>query len=243
MRCPQPRGRRMRRREFITFLGAATAWPLIATAQQHATVRRVGLLSGGSRAATSRLSAAFVQGMAELGYSEGKDFVLEWRSVEGQYERIPEVIIEFLQLNVDVIVTGLSASLPILKRTINKIPIVMAYSTDPVGTGLVASLDRPGGNITGLASLSEDTSPKQLELLRTAIPDASPIGFLGNPSSNTYAPVLKSAQMAAAKAGFTLLPVEVRNAQDIDKAFDFFAKERVTAAIAAADAVVFTNQQ
>jgi putative tryptophan/tyrosine transport system substrate-binding protein len=110
----------MRRREFITLVGGTAAWPLTVTAQQQAKARSVGLLSGASRAANSRLSAAFVEGMAELGYSEGRDFVLEWRSVEGQYERIPEVIIEFLQLNVDVIVTGLSASLPILKRTITK---------------------------------------------------------------------------------------------------------------------------
>jgi putative ABC transport system substrate-binding protein len=233
----------MRRREFITLVGGTAAWPLTVTAQQQAKARSVGLLSGASRAANSRLSAAFVEGMAELGYSEGRDFVLEWRSVEGQYERIPEVIIEFLQLNVDVIVTGLSASLPILKRTITKTPIVMAWSTDPVGTGLVASLDRPGGNMTGLASLSEDTSPKQLELLRTVIPDASRIGVLGNPSSNTYAPVVKSAQMAAGKAGLTLVRVEVRNAQDIDKAFVSFAEERVTAAIAVGDGMLFANQQ
>jgi putative tryptophan/tyrosine transport system substrate-binding protein len=236
----------MRRREFITLLGGAAttvAWPLAARAQQQGKVRSIGILSGGSQAATSLLRAAFVQGMGELGYTEGKDFVLEVRTVEGRYERIPEIATEFLQLKIDVIVTGLSASLPILKRAVTRIPIVMAYSTDPVGTGLVASLDRPGGNMTGLASLSEDTSPKQLELLRAVAPNASRIGLLGNPNSNTYAPVLKNAQVAAEKAGLTLLPVEVRDPQEIEKAFISFAKERVSATISAADAVLFTNRQ
>ena len=234
----------MKRREFITLLGGvAVGWPLAAHAQQQGKVRSIGLLSGGSWSATSGLSAAFVQGMGELGYGEGKDFVLEWRSVEGRYERIPEILIEFLQLKVDVIVTGLSASLPILKRAITTIPIVMAYSTDPVGTGLVASLVRPGGNMTGLAGSSDDTLPKQLELLMTVAPNASRIGLLGNPSSNTYAPVLKSAQAVAGKAGLRLLPIEVRSPEEIENAFISFAKEQVSAAIGAGDAVLFTNRQ
>jgi putative ABC transport system substrate-binding protein len=133
----------VRRREFISLLGGAVAWPLAARAQQPGKVWRIGFLYAVSRSAASATYAAFVQGMGELGYVEGKDFVIEWRSVEGKYERIPEIAKELVGLKVDVIVTGTIAALPILKRTITAIPIVMANSTDPVGNGLVMSLARP----------------------------------------------------------------------------------------------------
>ena len=110
--------------------------------------------------------------MRELGYVEGKDFVIEWGSVEGKYERFPEIAREFVR-KVDVVVTGVTAALPALQRATTTIPIVMAYSTDPVGNGLVASLVHPGGNITGLAGSSDDSSPKQLELLATIVPNVS----------------------------------------------------------------------
>jgi len=113
--------------------------------------------------------------MRELGYVEGKDFVIEWRSVEGKYERFPEIAEELVRLKVDVFVTGVTAALPALKRPTTTIPIVMAYSTDPVGNGLVASLVHPGGNITGLAGSSDDSSPKQLELPTTIVPNVSRI--------------------------------------------------------------------
>src|SRR5262244_1086914 len=109
-------------------------------------------LAAGSRIAYPRANDGFVQGMRELGYVNEKDYVIEWRSNEGNFERIPEIAAEFLRLKVDVLVTALGAALPTLKRTITTIPIVMAASTDPVGNGLVESLARPGGNITGLAS-------------------------------------------------------------------------------------------
>ena len=233
----------LRRREFITLLGGSAAWPLAARAQQAGKVWRIGLLSGASRSDASGLYAAFVQGMRELGYIEGKDFVIEWRSVEGRYERIPEIAAELVRLKVDVIVTGLSAALPTLKRAITTIPVVMAYSTDPVGTGLVASLVRPGGNLTGLAGSSDDTSPKQLELLATVVPNVSRIGLLGNPNSNTYSPVLKSAQDAAQKAGLSLVPMEARGPQEIENAFAQLAKQRVPAVMMAADAVFFGQRQ
>jgi putative tryptophan/tyrosine transport system substrate-binding protein len=149
--------------------------------------------------------------MHELGYVEGRDYVIEWRSVEGKYERWPDVVAELAELKVDIIATAVSASLPTLHRMITKIPIVMAYSTDPVGNGLVASLVRPGGNITGLASSSDDSSPKQVELLATVVPNISRVGLLGNPNSTNYLPVLKSAQNAAQKAGLSFVPVEVRS--------------------------------
>jgi ABC-type uncharacterized transport system substrate-binding protein len=180
--------------------------------------------------------------MRELGYVEGKDFLIEWRSAEGKYERIPEIAAEFVRLKVDVIITALSAALPTLKQSVTTIPIVMAYSTDPVGNGLVASLVRPGGNMTGLAGSADDTSPKQLELVAAIAPNTSRIGLLGNPRSTSCSPVLKSAQDAARKAGFTLVPSEVRTPQEIEGAFAAFAKDRVPATIVAGDAVLFDQR-
>src|SRR5215471_18512294 len=206
----------MKRREFITLLGgAAAAWPIGARAQQAGKVWRIGYVAGVSRSAASGSYAAFVQGMRELGYVEGKNFVIEWRSVEGRYERFPEIAAELMRLKVDIFVTGVTAALPALQRTTTTIPIVMAYSTDPVGNGLVASLVHPGGNITGLAGSSDDSSPKQLELLTTIVPNVSRIGLLGNPGTETYSSVLSNAQEAAQKVGVSLVPIEARNQREI----------------------------
>jgi len=230
----------MRRRDFVTLLGGtAAAWPLAARAQQTAKVWRIGFLSAVSRSAASGSYVAFVQGMRELGHVEGKDFVIEWRSVEGRYERFPEIAAELVRLNIDVFVTGVTAALPALKRATSTIPIVMAYSTDPVGNGLVASLAHPGGNITGLAGSSDDSSPKQLELLATIVPNLSRLGLLGNPDTETYSSVLNRTQDAAQKIGLSLIPIEARNRQEIEDAFASFAKERVPAVMVAVDAVFF----
>jgi putative ABC transport system substrate-binding protein len=205
----------MKRRALITPLGGAAAWPLAARAQQTGNVWRIGYVAGVSRSAASGSYAAFVQGMRELGYIEGKDFVIEWRSVEGRYERFPEIAAELVRLKVDVFVTGVTAALPALKRATTTIPIVMAYSTDPVGNGLVASLVHPGSNITGLAGSSDDSSPKQLELLRTIVPNVSRIGLLGNPDTETYFSVLSNARDAAQKVGLSLVPIEARNPWEV----------------------------
>jgi putative ABC transport system substrate-binding protein len=234
----------MRRRDFITLLGsAAAAWPLAAGAQQAGKVWRIGLLSGASREPTSSNYEAFLQGMRELGYAEGRDFVMEYRFADGKYERLPELAAELVRLRADVIVTGTSAAIRTLQRATNTIPIVLAYSTDPVGNGFVASLARPGGNITGLTGSSDDTSPKQLELVTTVVPNASRIGLLGNPASPTYADVSKGAQNAAQKVGLTLVSAEARNPQEIESAVAFFKKERVQAFIAAGDAAFFTHRR
>jgi putative ABC transport system substrate-binding protein len=139
----------MKRREFITVLGGAVAWPLAASAQQAGKVWRIAYLAGVSRSAASGSYAAFVEGMRELGYIEGKDFVIEWRSVEGRYERFPEMAAELVRLKVDIFVTGVTAALPALQRATTTIPIVMAYSTDPVGNGLVRAWCIPAATSPG----------------------------------------------------------------------------------------------
>jgi putative ABC transport system substrate-binding protein len=234
----------MRRREFITLIGGmAAAWPLAARAQQAGKVWRIGFLSAVSRESSFRSYAALRQGMRELGYVEGKDFVIEWRSVEGKYERFPEIVGELVRLKLDVIVTGVTAALPPLQRATSTIPIVMAYSTDPVGNGLVASLVHPGGNITGLAGSSDDSSPKQLELLTTVVPNVSRVGLLGNPDTETYSSVLKSARDAAQKVGLLVMPIEARNPQEIEIAFGALSKERVLAVMVASDAIFFGQRR
>jgi ABC-type uncharacterized transport system substrate-binding protein len=134
----------LRRRDFITLLGGTAAtWPLTARAQQAAKVWRIGFISAAPRSILSGLYAGFLQGMRELGYVEGKDFVIEWRSADGNYERFPELAADLVRLKVDVIVTGVTSAIRMLQQATDTIPIVMAYSTDPVGNRFVASLAHP----------------------------------------------------------------------------------------------------
>jgi len=234
----------MTRRELLALLsGTAAAWPLAGRAQQLGRVWHVGFVSGASRQTVSELSNAFLQGMRELGYVEGKDFIIEWRSAEGKYERFPDLAAELVRLKVDVIVTGVTAAVRALRRATASIPIVMAYSTDPVGNGFVASLARPGGNITGLAGSSDDTSPKQLELLRTFVPNVTRVGLLGNPNTETYSSVKKNAQNAAREVGISIVPAEAENPEEIGSAFATFSKERVETVLVAVDAVFFLQRR
>src|SRR6516165_9915527 len=141
----------MRRRTFISLVGGAAAWPLAARAQQAGKVWRIGWIVGASPETTSGSRSAFLQGMHELGYVEGRDFTMEVRFAEGRYERFPALVAELVRLNVDVFLTGTTAVIRTLQQATTTIPIVLAYSTDPVGNGYVTSLARPGGNITGFA--------------------------------------------------------------------------------------------
>jgi putative ABC transport system substrate-binding protein len=234
----------MRRREFIALLGGvAAAWPLTARGQQGAKVWRIGFLAGAPSEANLRNYASFVDGMRELGYVEKKDFVIETRSASGQYERFPELAAELIRLKVDVIVTAAGAAVRTLQDATTTIPIVWVYSTDPVGNRFVASLARPGGNITGLAASSNDTAPKQLELLAMIAPSASRIGVLGNPKNPNFASVLKNAQVAGERAGFSITPVTAGNVEEIERAFAAFDKQGIRGVIATTDAVFFAQRQ
>src|SRR3974390_615216 len=234
----------MRRREFIKgIVGSAAAWPLAARAQQAAKVWRIGFLAGAPREANSRNYASLVEGMRELGYVENKDFVIEWRSANGQYERFPELARELIRLKVDVIATGAVAAIRTLQDATTTIPIVWVYSTDPVGNHFVASLAHPGGNITGLAASSNDTAPKQLELLAMIAPSASRIGVLGNLNNPNFASVLKNAQIAGERAGFFITPVTAGNVNEIDRAFVTFDKQGTQGVIVTTDAVFYGQRE
>jgi putative ABC transport system substrate-binding protein len=222
----------IKRREFIAGLGSAATWPVAARAQQADKVWRIGFLAAGQRPVSfdeSSQYGGFPQGMRELGHVQGKDFVIEWRFAEGRPELYPGLAAELVRAQVDVVVAGNSTAVRFLQQASSTIPIVIAVSADPVGTGLVASLARPGGNITGLATSREVTASKQLELLALAVPNLSRVGLLFSADDTSSAPVLNSAQAAAPTAGLQLVPVDARNLQDIESAFATMAKERAEA--------------
>jgi putative ABC transport system substrate-binding protein len=232
----------MRRREFIGLLGGAatTLRPLAARAQQAAKVWRVGIVVEGMR---SPAYDGFLQGMDELGYVAGKNYLIEWRFGDGRYLRILDLVSGLAKLNIDLIFLGSPAMIYPVRQATRTIPIVMGYSIDPVRNGFVSNLSHPGGNITGLATLGEDTSGKQLELLATVVPNLSRIGLLQNPENSSYASILDSTGAAAQKAGLAVVPVDARVPQDIDVAFELLSRERVGALKVSSDRFLQTQQQ
>jgi putative tryptophan/tyrosine transport system substrate-binding protein len=236
----------VRRRQFITLLGGtAAAWPLATRAQQPERVRRVGFLLGAIPPAQFGLGdlGGFAQGMRELGYVEGRDFVIEWRSAEGRYERLYDLAAELARLKVDVILLGSPPAVRPTQQATTTIPIVMGYAVDPVGNGFVASLSRPGGNTTGLTGSTDDTAPKLLDLLTTIVPGLSRVAVLTNPTNPSSLAVMKNARSAAEKASLVVVPVEARNPQQIDEAFASLANERVTAIMVGGDAMFYVQRE
>jgi putative tryptophan/tyrosine transport system substrate-binding protein len=235
----------IRRRDFISLLGGsvlgtAVACPLAARAQQPAKVWRIGIVVEGMRSAAYD---GFLQGMSELGYVAGKDYLIDWRFADGRYLRIVELVGDFAKLNIDLIFLGSPAMVYPVRQATRTIPIVMGYSVDPVGNGFVPNLSHPGGNITGLASSGEDTSAKQLELLAAVVPKLARVGLIQNPENSNSSSVLKRTQAAARTAGLDLVPVDARTPQDIDEAFQVLSRERVGAVEISSDRFFLTQQQ
>jgi putative tryptophan/tyrosine transport system substrate-binding protein len=235
----------MQRREFIMLLGgAAVAWPLCASARTSAKLWRIGFLSGSSRenVAQTGLASAFVQGMREQGYTEGTNFLIEWRFAEGRYDVLPKLAAELVELKVDVIVLGTPAAVRPVQQATSTIPIVMAYSVDPVGSGFVASLAHPGGNTTGLASSLDETVAKQMELMGAVVPGLTRIGLVSNPG-NRHASAISTAEASARTAGLALVSVNATNSQGLADAFSTLVKERTGAAIVLSDAFFNTERR
>jgi putative ABC transport system substrate-binding protein len=226
----------MRRREFITLLGGAAAWPLAARAQQPAAkVPRIGFLGNSTADLEANLVGPFRDGLRALGYEEGRNIVIEYRWAEGEYERFPALIAELVASNVDVIVTaGTPASLAVKKAT-TTIPLVMVAVGDPVATGLVASLARPGGNITGLTSISSEMEGKRLELLREVVPKVSHIAVLWNAASPIQVIEEGEVRAAAGVLGIKMLSLGVRTREEIDDALATIIQERPDALLVLAD--------
>jgi putative ABC transport system substrate-binding protein len=209
----------VRRREFITLVGgAAVGWPLAAFAQTHPKIPRVGYVFGGAPTSAKHNIEAFRQGLRELGYVEGQTIVLEIRGAEGRAERLPELVAELVGLKVDVLVAVSSAASVAAKNAAQTIPIVI-FATDPVGLGLVDSLSRPGGNVTGLSFYNEAMSGKRLELLKEVAPGLARVGVLRNPLNPSHPILWKDTEIAAQRLGVALEALEVRGPEDFEAAF------------------------
>ncbi len=211
----------MRRREFITLLGgAAAAWPLAAHAQQGGKLVTIGLLGSGMAAGQSQWTAAFVHRLRELGWTEGRNLTIEYRWAEGHTERLPELADELVRLKVDVIVTHNTPPPLAAKQATSVIPIVFATAGDPVGSGVVASLARPGGNVTGLSSQSPDAAGKRLEVLREVVPGLRRVAILTDVANPFTKREVAEVYRAAGTLGLELAQVEIQRAEDIPSVFD-----------------------
>jgi putative tryptophan/tyrosine transport system substrate-binding protein len=235
----------MKRRAFMVSLTAGALWPLVAAGQPTRKPRQIGFLAGGARPPRieGTLYEGFLQGMRQLGYMEGKDFVVEWRFAEGEYDRFPQLAAELVRLNVEVIVLGAMAAVRATQRATNTIPIVMGNSIDPVGNGLVASLARPGGNTTGLSSAFEDYIPKLLELLQMTVPRLSRLAILINPTNEIHASILKYAEEPAAKAKLSIVSTTAASSQELEGAFEKARAEGAQAIVVPADALFYIQRQ
>jgi putative tryptophan/tyrosine transport system substrate-binding protein len=210
----------MRRREFITLLGGAAAWPLAARAQQARTRPIVGFLGQSSPLGEGERAAAFAQRLRDLGWIEGRTIVIEYRWADGRSERLAEIAVEFARLNVDIIVTGGTPAVMAAKQAMPVVPIVFATVGDPVGMGLVTSLARPGGNVTGFSVLSIDLAAKRLDLLREAISSLGRLAIMGNVGNPIILLELGELQAAARTFGLQVDTLEIRRPQDIAPALE-----------------------
>ena len=210
----------MKRRQFITLLGgAAVTWPLGARAQQAGKLPTIGLLFGGPPSVFSPWTAAFVERLRALGWIEARTIAIEYRWSEGRREREAEIAAEFVRLKADVILTD-GPIVPILKQTTTVIPIVFALASDPVGGGLVASLARPGGNVTGLSLQSTDLAGKKLELLREVVPHLQRLAIMVDVGFAQSVLEMGEVQAAARTFGIGVTPLEIRRAEDIAPSFE-----------------------
>ena len=234
----------MNRRTFVATLAAGVFTSSRVTAQQSAKVWRIGFLSSTSRHSLvdSGYLPAFLEGMRALGHVDGKTFTIEWRDADGHYERLPALATEIVRLNVDLIIAYPSAAIRAAQKATSTIPIVFAVTGDPVGSGFVASLARPGGNITGLSNIDLDISAKNLEMLVAVAPGMSRVAVLVNPGSSAATAIVKSVGDASRTLGVQLLPFEARTLEEISAGFAAMKRENVKAFVIAGDAF-FTAQR
>ena len=225
----------MNRRKLLLLAGSAAAAVMLpAAAQRPARLHRIGFLAARSRSTPSNPDVyydAFVRGMRELGYEEGKNLLIEWRFAEDRVERLPGLAAELVALQVEVIVThGLNAA-RMAKQATGSIPIVFASVSDPVGNGLIAHLAHPGGNLTGRSSMQIDALPKRFELLRILIPKLSRVAFLFDSQTPQHVNFLKAAQASAASIGVKVVPAKADTKGDIERSFATMRKERIDAVL------------
>jgi putative tryptophan/tyrosine transport system substrate-binding protein len=224
------RGDRMRRREFLALVGAAVAWPLGASAQQAVTkIPRIGIIDD------SPSWDSFRRGIRDLGYLEGQNIVFEYRYADGAPDRLAEAAAALVSSPVDVITAFGTPAARAAKQATMTIPIVMIAIGDPVGSGLVASFNRPGGNITGNTILGPDLAGKRLHLLKEVVPSFSRVAFLWNPDNASHPAQVAELQAATRTLGMTLVPVAVRSSDEFDSAFATMLRERADVFLMTAD--------
>jgi putative ABC transport system substrate-binding protein len=238
----------MQRREFITlFGGTAMTWPVAARAQQPAgRVYRVGYLAGGSQQTQLHLIKAFDEGLRSLGYRVGQNIVIEYRFADGEVQRLPALAAELVRLGVDVIVSGNTLSTVAAMGATTTIPIVMTSSANPVSVGLVASLARPGGNVTGFSldgGNEGEIQGKRLGLLKETLPNLTRVGVLWNPDGALNPARLESMKDVTQQLGLKLVAVEARGLDAIEQAFATMVREQMQAFILVSDTVLFNYRQ
>ena len=221
----------MKRREFIVLVAGATVWNHAARGQQAASVRRIGLLSPFSPTDALRWNKALLRGLRDVGWVDGKNLTIEYRYAEGKKERLPAMVTDLIRQKVDIIVTTVTVDTLAAKNATAEIPIVMVAVGDPVAVGIVKSLARPGGNITGLSQMTPDLSGKRLELLKEIVPNASAVAGLFDPEDQLSILDWKEARRSAQTLGIEFHSLEVRSTGDLDKVLNEAAKSRVDALV------------
>jgi putative tryptophan/tyrosine transport system substrate-binding protein len=227
----------MKRREFIIVLGSAAAWPVVGRAAQSGAVPKIGYLSPGSSVVGPLARHdAFLKGLAELGYADGKNIAIEYRFADGAFDRLPSLATDLVELKVDVIVAVVTQASLAAKNATKTIPVVMVSVSDPVGSGLVASLPRPGANITGTSSMTAEVAGKSLELLKEVIPALSQAAVLWNPSNAVFqTQILRETEVAAKVLRVKLQPFGVRGPNELDAAFAAMSEAHTGALLVLAD--------
>ena len=231
----------MNRREFITLVGGAAAWPVTARAQSK--IPRIGFLGNSTAALEANLLDAFREGLRELGYEEGRNIIIEYRWADGKYDHFPVLVAELIAAKVDAIVTAGTPAALAVKNATTTVPLVMVAVGDPIGTGLVPSLARPGGNLTGLSSIAPDLEGKRLQLLREVTPALSYVAMFINSLNPFHVSSMKQAHEAAQAMGIKLQLHDIRKSEDLDEAFAAIRKERPDALLILADRVFLHNRE
>ena len=233
----------MRRREFITLLGGAVvAWPLAARAQQHEKLPIIGYLGATTAAAEKSRTDAFVQRLGELGWIEGHTVAIEYRWGESRTERFPEIAVELVQLRIDIILATSTAAALACKQATAVIPIVFPLTGDPLGTGLVASLARPGGNVTGLSNQAADLAGKRLEILREVAPGLRRLAILANAEYPGRTSEIADIQTAAHRLGLNVAAFDIRRSEDFAPVFDTMRKDGAEALYVVGDTLMNSNR-
>jgi putative tryptophan/tyrosine transport system substrate-binding protein len=232
----------LNRREIVTLLGGAAIWPMAATAQQLRKTPRIGVLLAGTPASFSTRAKAFLEGLRDHGYVEGRTIAIEWRWAQDKAERLPELAAELVGLNVDALVTGGTPAAKALKSATRTIPIVMAIIGDPVAAGLVDSIARPGGNATGFSIVAPDLSGKRLQLLKEIIPGISSVAVMSNVANPQSQIELNEMQIGARTLGLRLQSIQISAEASLENAFERGTSARVQALIVLTDAVLYSQR-